>query len=84
MGPGRVELPTLRLSGARSNQLSYEPIPIKGLSRWPQCLLKHKSASRLIFCFILAFLKNFALKKKGQTKMPLYLTFSDISIDAKS
>jgi hypothetical protein len=25
MGPGRVELPTLRLSGARSNQLSYEP-----------------------------------------------------------
>jgi hypothetical protein len=25
MGPGRVELPTLRLSGVRSNQLSYEP-----------------------------------------------------------
>ena len=25
VGPGRVELPTLRLSGARSNQLSYEP-----------------------------------------------------------
>lgn len=25
MGPGGVEPPTLRLSGARSNQLSYEP-----------------------------------------------------------
>ena len=25
MGPGRIELPTLRLSGARSNQLSYGP-----------------------------------------------------------
>ena len=26
MGPGRFELPTSPLSGARSNQLSYEPI----------------------------------------------------------
>jgi hypothetical protein len=26
MGPGRFELPTSRLSGVRSNQLSYEPI----------------------------------------------------------
>jgi hypothetical protein len=25
VGPGRVELPTSRLSGVRSNQLSYEP-----------------------------------------------------------
>ncbi len=25
MGPGRFELPTSRLSGVRSNQLSYEP-----------------------------------------------------------
>ena len=25
MGPGRVELPTSRLSGVRSNHLSYEP-----------------------------------------------------------
>ena len=25
MGPGRLELPTSRLSGVRSNQLSYEP-----------------------------------------------------------
>ena len=27
MGPGRLELPTSRLSSARSNQLSYEPAP---------------------------------------------------------
>lgn len=26
VGPGRLELPTLRLSGVRSNQLSYGPI----------------------------------------------------------
>ena len=25
MGPGRIELPTSRLSGVRSNRLSYEP-----------------------------------------------------------
>ena len=25
LGPGRIELPTSRLSGVRSNQLSYEP-----------------------------------------------------------
>ena len=28
MGPGRFELPTSRLSGVRSNQLSYEPMAI--------------------------------------------------------
>ena len=27
VGPGRLELPTSRLSSARSNQLSYEPDP---------------------------------------------------------
>ena len=26
VGPGRIELPTSRLSGVRSNQLSYEPL----------------------------------------------------------
>ena len=26
VGPGRLELPTSRLSGVRSNQLSYEPV----------------------------------------------------------
>jgi hypothetical protein len=30
VGPGRVELPTSRLSGVRSNHLSYEPIPKGG------------------------------------------------------
>ena len=30
VGPGRLELPTLRLSGVRSNHLSYGPIrPLK-------------------------------------------------------
>jgi hypothetical protein len=28
MGPGRIELPTSRLSGVRSNHLSYEPVSI--------------------------------------------------------
>ena len=27
VGLGRLELPTSRLSGARSNQLSYKPLP---------------------------------------------------------
>ncbi len=36
VGPGRVELPTSRLSGVRSNQLSYEP--------WS--VLAHKSGVR--------------------------------------
>ena len=31
VGPGRVELPTSRLSGVRSNHLSYEPIHHAGL-----------------------------------------------------
>ena len=30
VGPGRLELPTLRLSGVRSNHLSYRPMrPLK-------------------------------------------------------
>ena len=32
MGLGRVELPTSRLSGVRSNQLSYRPIPFRARS----------------------------------------------------
>ena len=28
MGPGRIELPTSRLSGVRLNQLSYEPFQL--------------------------------------------------------
>ena len=33
MGPGRLELPTSRLSGVRSSQLSYEPV---NFSRLPK------------------------------------------------
>ncbi len=29
VGPGRVELPTSRLSGVRSNHLSYEPLRVQ-------------------------------------------------------
>ena len=31
VGPGRVERPTSRLSGVRSNHLSYEPIKVRFL-----------------------------------------------------
>ena len=34
VGPGRVELPTSRLSGVRSNHLSYEPILCEILAAW--------------------------------------------------
>ena len=34
MGPGRFELPTSRLSGVRSNQLSYEPVAIFDFRFW--------------------------------------------------
>ena len=37
VGPGRLELPTLRLSGVRSNQLSYGPIAAAQDSH-PNCL----------------------------------------------
>ena len=29
VGPGRLELPTLRLSGVRSNHLSYGPMAVR-------------------------------------------------------
>ena len=32
VGLGRLELPTLRLSGVRSNHLSYKPLILKDLS----------------------------------------------------
>ena len=41
MGQGRLELPTSRLSGVYSNQLSYWPSPtyetVKGLKRTGEC-----------------------------------------------
>ena len=36
VGPGRLELPTLRLSGVRSNQLSYGPLG--GAATWAPVL----------------------------------------------
>ena len=35
VGLGRLELPTSRLSGARSNQLSYKPIPKVAIEMTP-------------------------------------------------
>ena len=35
VGPGRLELPTSRLSGVRSNHLSYGPVPPGGAKRHP-------------------------------------------------
>ena len=45
VGLGRFELPTSRLSGVRSNQLSYRPIvpgQLNGSGRWSRCSLKTK------------------------------------------
>lgn len=41
VGPGRLELPTSRLSGVRSNHLSYGPI--LGKARTPNALLKRQA-----------------------------------------
>ena len=49
VGLGRLELPTLRLSGVRSNHLSYKPI-IKGLP--PSYFLK-RICRRYIFLLFL-------------------------------
>ena len=37
VGLGRLELPTSRLSSARSNQLSYKPLTTRGMLRAPAC-----------------------------------------------
>jgi hypothetical protein len=42
VGPGRFELPTSRLSGVRSNQLSYEPVAIS-ISDYSLTILIKKS-----------------------------------------
>ena len=42
VGPGGLEPPTSRLSGVRSNHLSYEPLSDQhhsGVERMPQCVL---------------------------------------------
>ena len=35
VGPGRLELPTLRLSGVRSNHLSYGPMAVRQARSFP-------------------------------------------------
>ena len=50
VGPGRLELPTSRLSGVRSNQLSYEPMQdtgVSGLTRRHAGLSKIGSSFRI-------------------------------------
>ena len=41
MGSSGLEPPTSRLSGARSNHLSYEPIKLSGVSRSLSHVLRH-------------------------------------------
>ena len=36
VGPGRLELPTLRLSGVRSNHLSYGPMAVRQAGKNPR------------------------------------------------
>ena len=36
VGPGRLELPTLRLSGVRSNHLSYGPMAVRQAGNYPR------------------------------------------------
>ena len=46
VGSSGLEPPTSRLSGVRSNQLSYEPIPFR-----PRPFLRQKSAA-CVLCFL--------------------------------
>ena len=42
VGPGRLELPTLRLSGVRSNHLSYGPRAVRQAGRSPGSRSRHQ------------------------------------------
>ena len=42
VGPGRLELPTLRLSGVRSNHLSYRPRAVRQAGRSPGSRSRHQ------------------------------------------
>ena len=42
VGPGRLELPTLRLSGVRSNHLSYGPMAATAGSKHPGSRSRHQ------------------------------------------
>ncbi len=46
VGPGRLELPTSRLSGVRSNHLSYGPIQVELSRTAGPCLLKKEKRGR--------------------------------------
>lgn len=46
VGPGRLELPTSRLSGVRSNHLSYGPILGRTHPKAGPCLLKKEKRGR--------------------------------------
>src|SRR5437870_5489510 len=50
VGLGRVELPTSRLSGVRSNQLSYRPLVPSADSRRPNSALLTQKRATLLFC----------------------------------
>ena len=41
VGPGRLELPTLRLSGVRSNHLSYGPSAVRQPRQHPGSRSRH-------------------------------------------
>ena len=49
VGLGRLELPTSRLSGARSNQLSYKPIPKDAIEMTPARYASVQFSSTLNF-----------------------------------
>ena len=45
VGLGRLELPTSRLSSARSNQLSYKPLTTRGIARAHQLAPMHRTSA---------------------------------------
>ena len=51
VGPGRLELPTSRLSGVRSNHLSYGPLPAAVISNGSSSLKKEKRRRQLPHCW---------------------------------
>ena len=50
VGLGRLELPTSRLSSARSNQLSYKPTSSLKLRRLPPCHPFQESTNSMALC----------------------------------
>ena len=76
VGQGRLELPTSRLSGVRSNHLSY----------WPECMIKpHSTPGNWIVCFEKAgydprFVPRHVLRKEViQPQVPLRLPCYDFT-----